>query len=351
MRNRALHDALRDFALEAAAQLEQELSSGAEIDFELAEEPGSRTILYRYQPLTSAFVDARWDALRSLPSCHAAASALGDGAALYLRLQGKPGVDAEPALRALLDRLYEDATSFEFPEERFERLYAEVERTLYEGSVAATVIAPLPGLQLEHGRVDLGDGLALLGGEAVDAPPEAIWPDPRQRDGEPSVLCALERDIRSDMPLPVTEARIRFRRLLTALRLSGPGAVALGPLAWTRADTGVWQPLQLGSAGHLRGEPWLLTGDQEDELRELIDLLAHAHCGGTVGWALARFEVGCTSALDTEALSDYLLALRALLDGSDDAGRASLALRLAAPRAEGADWRPLQRRNQLAFAL
>jgi hypothetical protein len=352
MRNRELHDTLRDFALEVAALLEEDLSQGAELEYEVDEQPaGSKTVLYRYTPLTGKFIDARWDRLRALPSCEAADRALGHGAALYLRLQGLPGVDAEPALRALLDRVYADSTSFEFPEERFEKLYAEVERTLYEDSVAATVVAPLPGLELEHGRVDLGDGMSLIGGEAIDAPPEAVWSDPRERAGEPHVLVVLERDIRSDMPLPVTEARIRFRRLLTALRLFKSGAVSLGPFAWSRADSGAWQPVQLGTAGHLRGEPWLLTAGEEPELRELIEVLGGARAGAAMAWALSRFEMGCDRSLDTEALSDYLLALRALLDGSDDTGRASLALRLAALCAEESDRRALQRRVELAFAL
>ncbi len=352
MRNRELHNALRDFALDAAARLEEDLRAGAEVEFEVDEQPaGSKTVLYRYTPLTGKFIDERWEVLRALPSCAEAARVLGTGAALYLRLQGVPGVDAEPALRELLGRIYADATRFDFPEERFEKLYAEVERTLYEDSVAATVLGSLPGLELEHGRVDLGDGLSLIGGEAIDAPPEAVWSDPRERSGGPHVLVVLERDIRNDVPLPVTEARIRFRRLLTALRLFKAGAVALGPLMWARADQGAWQPAPLGSAGHLRGEPWLLTAADEPELRDLIEVLAHSRAAGAVAWALARFEMGCERGLDTEALSDYLLALRALLDGSDDTGRASLGLRLAALCAEESDRRALQRRIELAFTL
>jgi hypothetical protein len=352
MRNRVLHDALRDFALEVAALLQDTLKSGAEVEFELDGEPGSGGVLYRYHALTTKFIDERWQALRALPSCDRAAEALGTGAAAYLRLQGVPGVDAEPALRAMLDRLYPEVTSFEFPEERFEQVYAEVERTLYDGTLPAIVIAPLPGLDLERDRLDLGDGLSLQVGERmVDAPPEAIWSDPRERSGDPYVLCVLERDIRTDMPLPVTEARIRFKRVLTALRLFKPGAVTLGPFAWSRADEGAWQPTGLGGGGHLRGEPWLLTKPEESDVGELIDLLARSRHGGTLGWALSRFEMGCERALDTEALSDYLLALRSLLDGHDDTGRASLALRLAALCAEESERRPMQRRVELAFAL
>ena len=60
-----------------------------------------------------------------------AAEELGSGASLWLRVNGGgagvSGEQAEPALRAMLERLYEDATSFGFPEERFERVYLEVE--------------------------------------------------------------------------------------------------------------------------------------------------------------------------------------------------------------------------------
>src|SRR5918994_6189690 len=80
MRNRRLHDALRDFALEAAALLTQDLRTGAEIPFDVIEEPGGGSVLYRYQPLTTEFVAARWDRLRDLPACEPAAAALGSGA-------------------------------------------------------------------------------------------------------------------------------------------------------------------------------------------------------------------------------------------------------------------------------
>src|SRR5207244_1941395 len=69
MRNRALHDALRDFALDAAALLSAELRAGHEIPFDVVEEPGKGPILYRYRPLTQQFLATRWDKLRMLPTC------------------------------------------------------------------------------------------------------------------------------------------------------------------------------------------------------------------------------------------------------------------------------------------
>jgi hypothetical protein len=61
--------------------------------------------------------------------------------------------------------------------------------------------------------------------------------------------------------------------------------------------------------------------------------------------------MGCDRALDTEALSDYLLALESLLDARDEPGRATLTLRLAALCAEEGERRAVQRRGELAFAL
>ncbi|HEX8075783.1 MAG TPA: hypothetical protein VF545_12480 [Thermoleophilaceae bacterium] len=355
MRNRELHDALREFALESAALLSAEVAAGAELPYDVIEEPGTGSVLYRYLPLTSEFIVARWDALRAIPAYAGAASALGSGAEAYLRLRGLPAAaDSEPALRAMLDRLYEDATDFQFPEERFERVYAEVERTLYENTMRTAVVAPVHGLLLESERLDLGGGLILARGDRVPAPPEAVWPlgpGERERATGPNTVCAVERDVETDAPLPAGEARVRFRRLLTALRLFKPGRVAIGPVAWGRADEGVWQPLALALGGPGRGEPWVLGADEEAELRELVELMASARHGGRIAWALSRFEMGCERTADVEALPDYLLALRSLLGADDEAGEASLGQRLAALCAEEHERAGVRARLEQAFAL
>ena len=54
MRNRELHDALREFALETAALLSAEVAAGAELPYDVVEEPGTGSILYRYLPLLPA---------------------------------------------------------------------------------------------------------------------------------------------------------------------------------------------------------------------------------------------------------------------------------------------------------
>jgi hypothetical protein len=347
MQNRALHDALHEFALEAAAVLTEDQRAGGELSFDVAEE-GSRRgpALYRYRPLTGRFIAERWDRLSELPACIRAAEALGAGAAQYLRMNGLRGEQAQPALQAMLERLYEDATTFAFPEERFERVYADVEATLYRDAVAATVVAPIRGLDLEGGRLELGDGLSLVPPGGIDAPPEAVWPD----DDEPCTLCVLERHVAPDDPMPAEEARERFPRMIEGLRLYKAGGIALGAIGWRRAAEGRWMPVELeGSEG--RGVPMTLIADDAAELREFLEAVETASPGGTVSWALSRFHMGCSRALESEALSDYLLALRALLDATSDTGRASLGLRLAALCAEEGRRRALQRRVELTISL
>jgi hypothetical protein len=358
MRNRQLHDALRAFALEAAALLRDDQNAGAEVEFDLdSGDPRRRgPSLYHYKPLTGKFIADRWHRLRSLPSRPDAAAALGAGAAAYLRANGLRGAEADPALQSMLERIYEEATDLTFPEERFERVYAEVERTLYNSSRPATVLVPVHGLSLWPEQVDLGDGVEIVRGDRSDAPDEAVWADPvnPSADGErrdPNALLTLTREIDPDDPLPLEEARLRFRETLTGLRLWKPGGVALGAVAWRRSGDGAWQPFELESTGVARSEPWVLAEGETEELREFFAAIATARVSGSVAWALSRFEMGCGRRLEGEALSDYLLALRALLDTTADSSRSSLALRVAVLCAEEGERKQVQRRVELAQAL
>ena len=58
-----------------------------------------------------------------------------------------------------------------------------------------------------------------------------------------------------------------------------------------------------------------VTAEQEDELRAFCSLVSRrAPQGNELAWALRRFELGCERESPFEALSDHLLALRALLE-------------------------------------
>jgi hypothetical protein len=337
VRNRSLHQALLAFTEEAAFQLENDASEGAEVPFELVEAPGARTPLYCYHALTGDFIRERVSALGRLPSYSAAARALAGvgGLDVYLRARGERRVPDQPdeladaVLRAFLGAVFAEASDFEFESERFAHAYRELEGVVYEGRALAAVIVPVLGIELDSNELALEEGFALVRGDTLaDAPAEAVWQD--AGGGRANVIAVLGTERAEGDSAPITAARVRFRRLLTALRLFEPGGVALGPVAWTRTDAGRWQLVALGGSGRPRGAPWFVPADQEDELRGFCNLIASRAPGsGEVGWALARFEMGCERVAPFEALTDYLLALRALLEPEGpNSGR--LASRLAA---------------------
>jgi hypothetical protein len=339
VRNGTLHGVIEAFAAESAMALCAETASGAEIPFELVDAaagPRGRVPLYCYRPLTGAFIRERLRMLSALPTYAPALRMLSalEGTDAYLRQRGESRIPsdrreaADAALRAFLSALYAERSDFEFDEERFEQAYDELELSLYEGRAMTTVVAPLLGIGLdgETTEVALGDGLALIRGDTLDdAPPDAIWGDGE----EPHVLIVLTAAQDRAAPAPVSVARVRFRRTLTALRLFERGGFALGPVAWSRIDAGSWRAAALGGSGRPRLIT-RITAEHEDELRAFCNLVARrTPKGGEIAWALSRFEMGCERLAPFEALTDYLLALRALLEPEGpSSGR--LAGRLAA---------------------
>ncbi len=358
MRNRALHDQLQQFAESASHLLSAAVEAGAEIPFEVAESPGSRSVLYRYRPLSAEFVQKRFTELKSMPGFGAAVDALVriEGISGYLRVMGASYVPAaerdraEAAVERFLGRVWEDSSSFEVDIPRFERAYRELESIVYEDIAVNTVLAPVVGVAIDGARWDLGAGVTLVRGDLVDAPPEAVWGSGRAGE-DPHTLVMLTVESRPSEPPPLTEARVAFRRLVTALRLLKAGAAVLGSNAWWRTDEGPWQTTPLGSAGRVRGARYWLEEPERPELSELFELARarHAH-GGALPWALARFELGCEQRVPLEGLSDHLLALRALLDrGESTPGE--IARRVGALCAEPARRQAVHETVEAAFRL
>jgi hypothetical protein len=337
MRNRELHGALSAFVEEAAWQLAAETADGAEVPFEVV--PGGRrdSPLYCYRPLTADFIEQRVGLLARLASFLPAVHALAGigGLQRYLDERGEHGYPAEPraraefALRVFLTRVFEDCSDFALRPERVQGAYDELEAALYDGRTETVVIAPLLGLELGSPEVVLGDGLTLVHGDAFpeDAPQDALWAPGAHRA---HLLVVVRWEAAPGDATPVAHARVRLRRLLTALRLFDGRSVGFGPLAWTRTGGSAWQPFALGALGARGEEPIVVEPDQEDELRAFCSLVARrAPRGGELGWALRRYEMACERPLPAEALTDLLLALRALLEPEGpSSGR--LAGRLAA---------------------
>jgi hypothetical protein len=357
VRNPALHRLLESFTVDASGRLAAEASAGAEMPFELIEERAAgRSPLYCYRPLTGEFIRSRLGVLVALPSYDAAARALADCESLdvYLTEHGEVKIPADLrglcgiAAAVFLESVFADRSEFGFEPAHFEAAYSDLERALYEGHCTATVIAPVLGLGLDPGTTELvlGDGLSLIRGDALDeAPTEAVWGDTE----EPHVLAMLSIDgTQADRP-PVSIARTRFRRILSALRLFERGGYALGPLAWARTEAGSWRAVTIGASGR----PRLLTlvaPAREEELRAFCRLVGRRAPTAELAWALTRFEMGCERLAPFEALTDYLLALRALLEPEGPAsGR--LAQRLAVICARPDDRTALAERTARAIAM
>jgi hypothetical protein len=184
-------------------------------------------------------------------------------------------------------------------------VYAEVETTLYADATGATLIAPLPGLALGPARVELGSGLALVAGDAFDAPGEAVWPPaPRRgRVAEPNALCVLEYPDADDLPLE--DGRDELYLLLRRLRLYKEGAIGVGALGWVRSGGGVWQPFELEPSPPGHGADWTLA---EDELERALELEQLAISGRAFPPYLAEIGAEQPGRLTAE-VEGYLRAL------------------------------------------
>jgi hypothetical protein len=337
MRNRQLHGAIAAFAEEAAWQLAAETADGAEVPFEIVRGGRRDSPLYCYRPLTADFIEQRIGLLARLetflPAVHQLTGV--SGLDRYLDARGERGYPvetrsrAEFALRVLLSRVFEESTDFTFSEERLERAYGELEAALYEGRTDTVVIAPVLGVEIVSEAVPLGDGLTLVRGDAFpeDAPADALWAPGADRA---HLLAVLRWETAAGDQSPVAHGRVRLRRLLSALRLYDSTPVAYGPLAWTRTGGSPWQPFALGALGRRDDHALLVGPEQEDELRAFCSLVGRrTPKSGELAWALRRYQMACDREIPAEALTDALLALRALLEPEGPtSGR--LAGRLAA---------------------
>jgi hypothetical protein len=353
MHNRVLQESLAAFVEEAAWQLAEEVNGGAEVPFELVDASGparSSSPLYCYRPLTGRFIADRAGSLARLPSYPAAVQGL---AALpdlpaYLRARGRrvPGPDArsqaDAARQALLTAVWAESSEFAFDRPRFDEAYAALEDAAYDGCTLSVVLASVEGLVLDTDEVALGDGLALVRGETLaDVPADLAG------DAMATVAVLALEDERG-----LESAGRRLRRLQTALRLWDDAEPSLGPTAWARTDGGPWMAVPLAIGLRRETGDCLLSAEDEDPLRAFCSLIARrTPRAGELAWALRRFELGCERGSAVEALTDWLLAGRALLADQDAPGYDGLVERLAAICATPEDRGILERRLEEAVRL
>ncbi len=324
MRSLQLQAALSELVEAAASQLSAALAAGAEVPFELEPQRARRGSgappLYCYRALTGEFIAARLSELERLPSYAEAARLLEgfDGLDRYLANVGAEparGVlctRARAAILALLSEVFEEQTDFELRPERLDAALERLERATLAGAGQTTLVATLHGLTISTSELALTTGLTIAQPHVLEGLPEgALVPDQDGRHEHLIVALAAGED---DPREAIARGREILKDLLRALRLFGDGRVTLGALAWARVGGGRWTALALGAGGRPHGM-LVVTAEQEDELRAFCNLVCErAPHADALAWALRRFELGCERANALEALSDHLLALRALLE-------------------------------------
>ena len=354
MHNRALHDILAAFVEEAAWQLAEEVSAGAEVPFELIDQGRASAPLYCYRPQADRFIADHLGLLGRLPSYAAAAQGFAalPNLSAYLVAHGRrtPMPDrraqANSALEAFLSALWGEATDFVYDHERFEAAFSELEEAVYEGCSLSVVLAPVEGLVIESEEVELGEGLALVRGTSLASTPTDL------RGDDYATVAVLHLEGGPGESSGLESAGRRLRRLQTALRLWDDAEPSLAPTAWARTDGGPWMTVPLVTGLRRVDSDCLLSTEEEDQLRAFCSLVARrTPRAGELAWALRRFELGCERSSAWEALTDWLLAGRALLGDPDAPGDELLCRRLASICAAPPEREALTRRLRDTAAL
>ena len=253
---------------------------------------------------------------------------------------------ADAALHAFLAAVWADVTDFVYEPERFAAAYAELEDIAYAGCALSVVLTPVEGLVIESDEVPLGDGLSLVRGTTLAEAPAGLPEDPH------ATVAVLALETRQGDGRALENAGRRLRRLQTALRLWDDSEPALGPTAWARTDGSTWLAVPLATGLRRPSGDCLLSSEEEDPLRAFCGLVARrTPHGGELAWALRRFELGCERGSAVEALTDWLLAARALFADIDRPGYDGVAERVAAICAEAHERAALEQRVREAISL
>jgi hypothetical protein len=361
MRSQQLETSLTEFFGAASEYLRAEVAAGAEVPFELGAHRARRgsagAPLYTYRALPGQFIGERDAALKRLPGHADVAKLLErfDGLDRFLtsaggdaaRAKGRARVSA--AVKALLEEVFDEQTDFELRTERVQATLARLQDSTFANASEISLVATLHGVTIASAELQLAAGLRIAHSDALAEVPDEAAAAAGGDPAESHLIVAFTTE-QGEVGEALDVGRAVLRDLLSALRLFGDGRVTLGPLAWARVGGGPWHPLALGAGGRPHGM-LVVTAEQEDELRAFCNLVSRrAPHDNDLAWALRRFELGCERVSPYEALSDNLLALRALLEPEGPAS-ALLAGRLAALCATAEQRGELAERTTRAIAL
>ena len=373
-RSPQLFRALHAFCLGAFFDLGLELERGAEIPVSLEEHGGpNRPTLYEYRPLVGVFVKERAHRLGLRDDARDALIALKDepAAGLFAQAHAEERVGEDEALRRtilipLLTATAEGCGGFDWDDTVFERAYAQLEHSLFGERRKYVALAPLVGLTAGE-TVPLARGLRVR--PAVSGELTVQWPDAGRllpphfgREIDRTLVLELEAELDSHA-CRVPDAPGEFGRVVSALRLATPGAIAAGPVVFERLDFRPYgvrpmpamaaqvppgqatrldlfrAPLVIELQTRLALAPddllealdrWELAlfhagAHRSDELREALEALLGCDEGPWAAAMRAAVLLGETA----REREDLLIALRALLDGDGPGARAEDAVRRA----------------------
>jgi hypothetical protein len=310
-----LEEALRRLAVEAADVFEDLLKAGAELPFDLeaSESDQSPLPMYSYTPLTGEFIERNLAEVRRLEAFVEVREIAGEEAAI-----------------GFMVGLWDGRTEFDVAGDRLQGAIQGVLSMITseegEGTPAGEIIVPLVGFHMPRDELTL-DGVEIVRADSIPDLPldavEATRSGPGRKSGFiAKISCGVAA------VAPAAAVADDLRRALRTLRLFRPGAVGLAAHGWAR-HAGGWERFGTG-AGRARQGGYRLTGGETAELEQFAKRLTERGARlPALAWAASRFELGAERASLIEALSDYLLALRGLLEGGGPA-HTGLSARVAA---------------------
>jgi hypothetical protein len=308
-----LEEALRRLAVEAADLLEELLANGAEMPFDLEPSDDGPLPMFSYAPLTGQFIEHHLGELRRLEA--------------FIEVRDIAG---EEAAIGFMVGLWDGKTEFEVAGDRLrgaiDAVISMIASDSDEATPAGEVIVPLVGFHMPVDQIEL-DGVRIVRADQVeDAPVDAIDATRSGGRGKHGFLAQLTCGLATVAPAAAVADDLR--RALRTMRLFRPGAVGLHAHGWAKRSGG-WERFGTG-VGRPRQGGYRLTGNEATELEIFSRLLAERETRvPALDWAASRFELGAERSSLIEALSDYLLALRGLLEGGGPA-QTSLSARVAA---------------------
>jgi len=299
--------ALRELANDASRLFAGLLAQGAELPYEVEPADSDAPLpMYEYRPLVAAFVHDHVSDLRGLDSFGEASQLVGEDAAI-----------------GFLIGLWDGRSEFEIDEARLRGAVAAViasEPRQGDMTTAGEVVVPLVGFHMPSDSIGL-DGVEIRRASAVaDLPPEAL-----EACGDRGFVASVGT---AAPGAPGTVVADDLRRAIRTMRLFRSGNVGLGAYGWVRRAAG-WERFGTG-VNRPRQGGYRLTAEEAGDLERFSARVAAGRARSVaLDWAISRFDLGAERPSLIEALSDYLLALRGMLEGGG-ASKASLAARAAA---------------------